>query len=83
MRLAYLNLTTTNHNGRSHSILSKIDQQARIAKELGLPFDFYWLPGTTHPGDDRYTHLNILPVGGNTLPVVRWRQCRAFRPGGF
>ena len=79
MRLAYLNLTTTNHNGRSHSILSKIDQQARTAKELGLPFDFYWLPGTTHPGDDRYTHLNILPVGGNTLPIVRWRQCRALK----
>lgn len=79
MQLAYFNLAITNLNGRSHSILSKIDQQAKTAKELGLPFDFFWLPGRVHPGDERYTHLKTIPVGGNNLLSVRPRQCKELR----
>ncbi len=79
MRIAYINLAPSNFKQRSHSILSKINMQAKVAKELGLPFDFYWLPKQTYPGDDRYTHLHIKPVGGGNPISVRLRQCRAIK----
>lgn len=77
MRIAYINLVPSNFEGRSHSILSKINMQAKVASELGLPFDFYWLPGETHPGDESYSYLKINPVGGGSRPGIRFNQARA------
>ncbi len=79
MNIAYINLAPSNFKRRSHSILSKINMQAKVAKELSLPFDFFWLPRETYPEDDQYPNLKINPVGGSNPISVRLRQCRAIK----
>lgn len=77
MRIAYINLVTSNIQGQSHSILSKINLQAKVARKLELPFDFYWLPQEINDEDSQYSYLNIKPVGGNNRLGIRFNQARA------
>ncbi len=77
MRIAYINLVTSNFQGQSHSILSKINLQAKVAQKLELPFDFFWIPKETNAGDEQYTYLHIKPVGGNNRLGIRFNQARA------
>lgn len=74
-RLAYFNLTFSNADQSAHSILRKIDQHAKVAREQGLPFDFYWLPRSAPPENVHYPHLKVLPVGGGNRFSTRFRQC--------
>jgi len=70
MKIAYINLIMSPSAG----IANKLDKQAKLAQELELPFDFYWITSLAGHNNNDYKYVITKKVEGTNPFIIRKRQ---------